>query len=186
MHNDRTDFGDRLIAAEPLSLDSRQKLQQELHAMFVKELTTPRRVIFAVVAIAAVGSAAVCGFLALTEPRLPVLPRVGLGVGTLFGLAWAAVAARVCLRGTIDLKVDARRIAAMVWGFTVLMMVFFLMAGMSSHDRLLGLMMIACGLSFLISAGVYWLNFRIEEAELNTREQLLRLELRLAELCESR
>ena len=66
------------------------------------------------------------------------------------------------------------------------MMVFFLMVGMSAKDRLLGLMMIANGLAFLIGAAVYWLTYRIEQAELNTREKLLQLELRLAELSEKR
>jgi MFS family permease len=180
----RTDFRDRLLAVEPLSPDSAKHLQQELHAMFVRELTTPRRITFSIVADIALVSAAVCAFLALTEPTLPMLPRIGLGTGTLFGLAWATIAARVCWRGTIDLKLDSRRIAAMVWVFTVLMMVFFLMIGMSVEDRLLGLMMIANGLAFLILAAVYWLTHRIEQAELTTREKLLQLEVRVAELCE--
>jgi hypothetical protein len=64
------------------------------------------------------------------------------------------------------------------------MVVFFLMAGMSLHDRLLGLMMIANGLVFLVGAGVYWLTYRIGQAELETRERLLQLELRLAELAD--
>ena len=82
------------------------------------------------------------------------------------------------------MKVDSRRIAAMVWVFTVIMMVFFLVVGMSVKDRSLGIMMMANGLAFLISAGVYWINHRIEYSELMTREKLLQLELRLAELCE--
>ena len=77
-------------------------------------------------------------------------------------------------------------IAVMVWVFTVLTMIFFLIAGMSAEDRLLGLMLIANGMAFLIGAGVYWITYRIEQAELNTREKLLQLEMRLAELQESR
>ena len=182
--NHHASLGDRLVAVESLSADSRTQLEQELAAMFVKELTAPRRIFIAIVGITSLSMAALCALLAVTEARLPLLPRVGLGCGTLFGLAWAALALRVVRRGSLDLKVDARRMATMVWGFTTLMMVFFMLAGMSSPDRLLGLMMIACGLSFLIGAGVYWLNYRIEQAELNTREQLLRLELRLAQLSE--
>lgn len=183
---DRATFGERLIAAEPLTSDTRQQLEQELHTMFVKELTTTRRTIFAVVATVALASGVTCGYLALTETGLPALARAGLGVGVLFGLAWAVVGARLALRGTIDLQVDSRRIATMVWTFTVLMMVFFLMIGMSSKDRLLGLMMIANGLAFLLGAAVYWLNYRIEQSELSIREKLLQVELRLAELCEKR
>jgi len=186
MTNDQTTFADRLLAVEPLSPNSRQQLEQELHAMFVRELSVARRVVFGIVAIVALVSATVCGFLAITEPNLPTLPRIGLAVGTLFGLAWTVVGARICWRGALDVRLDARRIAIMVWVFTVLMMVFFLMVGMSAEDRLLGLMMIANGLAFLIGAAVYWLTYRIDQAELNTREKLLQLELRLAELRETR
>jgi MFS family permease len=180
--NEKLSFRDQLIAVESRTSESRQQLEQELHAMFVRELSTPHRAFIALVAVGSLASGAVCGYLALTEPTLPILARIGLGVGTLFGLAWTVVAARVALRGAMDLRVDSRRIAAMVWIFTTSMMVFFLMLGMSIQDRLLGLMMIANGLAFLIGAGVYWLNHRIEQAELSTREQFLRLELRLAEL----
>jgi hypothetical protein len=186
MTSDHPKIGDRLLAVEPLSSTARQQLQQELHNMFVRELTIGRRAVFGIVATFALISAGVCGSLAVTEPSLPMLPRIGLAVGTLFGLAWAAVAARICWRGALDLKLDARRIAAMVWLFTVLMMVFFLIVGMSAKDRLLGLMMIANGIAFLIGAAVYWLSYRIEQAELNTRQKLLQVELRLAELSEKR
>jgi hypothetical protein len=185
MTSNQHDFADRLIAVESLKSQSRQQLQEELHAMFVRELTTTRRVFFGIVGVVAVASAGVCGFLAATEPNLPVLPRTALALGALFGLAWAAVAARIGWRGALELRFDTRRIAVMVWVFTVLMMVFFLIAGMSVEDRLLGLMMVANGLAFLIGAGVYWLTYRIEQAELNTREKLLQLELRLAELSEA-
>ena len=181
-----TSFRDRLIAVEPLASESKKRLQQELHAMFIRELTAPRRITYGLVAIVALGSAAVCGFLAVTEPDLPMLTRIAFGVGTLFGLAWTVVTAGISWRGAIDMKRDSRRIAAMVWVFTVLMMVFYLIVGMSLEDRLLGLMMIANGLAFLICAAVIWLTHRIEQAELATREKLLQIELRLAELCEQR
>lgn len=184
MTDNQTKLGERLLAVEPLSSDSRQQLQQELHAMFTRELTTTRRGIFGAVAVVALVSAGVCGSLALTEPVLPLLTRTALGIGTLFGLAWAAVAARVCWRGTLDLKLDARRIAVMVWTFTLLMVIFFLLVGMTAEDQLKGLMMVVNGLVFLVCAAVYWLTYRVEQAELNTREKLLQLELRLAELSE--
>jgi MFS family permease len=186
MKREGADLGDRLLAVERLSPETQHQLQQELHAMFVRELTLPRRIFMGLVAVAALCAAAVCGFLAVTEPTLPPLARVGLGVGVLFGLAWAVVAGRIAWRGALDLQLDARRMAAMVWVFTVLMMVFFLMLGMSAEDRMLGLMMIGNGLVFLIFAAVYLLAQRIEQAELNLREKILQLELRVAELSEKR
>ncbi|BBO34485.1 hypothetical protein [Lacipirellula parvula] len=182
-NNDRP-FSQRLLAVEPLPPASRQQLEQELSAMFQRELSTPRRLFFGAVAIGGVISGLVCAALALTEPDLPPLPRTALAVGSLFGVAWAVVAARIGWRGALDLKADARRIAVMAWTFTVLMMTFFLIAGMSARDPAQGMRMIVGGLPLLIGAGVYWLNYRIENAELNAQEKLLEVELRLATLSE--
>ena len=93
--------------------------------MFTKDLSYPRRVVFAVVGLTGLISAGVCGFLALTEPDLPIAARLGLGTGTLFGIAWSVVAARICWNGAINRQQDSRNMATMVWVFTVLMMVFF-------------------------------------------------------------
>ena len=186
MRTDSARFSDRLMSVEPLSPALRVQLEQELQTMFMREVSPPRRSIYGVVALVALVSAGVCGSLAITEADLPTPARLGLGTGVLFGLAWATVAARIALRGKLDLQSDGRRIASMVWVFTTLMMVFFLMVGMMIEDRLLGLMMIGNGLAFLIEAAVYWLTHRIEQAELNTRERLLQLELRMAEWAESR
>jgi hypothetical protein len=182
--NDRTTFRDQLLAVEPISPDPREKLEKELRTMFIRQLKLPGRIFIGINAVVALASAVVCGSLAVTETELPTLARVGLGVGTLFGLAWMVVLGRIAKRGAIDLKIDNRVMAAMVWVFTVLMMVFFLMVGMSIEDRLKGLMMIANGLAFLVGAGVYFLAYRIEQAELAVREKLLELELRVAQLGE--
>ena len=154
--------------------------------MFIRELSRTRRFFFGCVSVFGLISGGVCGTLAATEPQLPPLARGGLAVGVLFGLAWCVVAARIARRGKLDLRTDNRQIATMVWVFTTLMMTFFLMLGMSVPDRLLGLMMIANGLVFFIGAGVYLIVSRIEQAELNTRERLLQLELRIAECSERR
>lgn len=154
--------------------------------MFQRELSGGRRSFFGFVAVIALVSGGVCGALALTEPDLPALPRTALGVGSLFGLAWAIVAGRIAWRGGLDMKRDSYRIAAMVWGFTVLMTTFFLMAGMSARDPVQGIRMIVGSLPFLVGAAVYWLSYRIEQAELTTREQMLQLELRMATSDERR
>ncbi len=154
--------------------------------MLTKKLTGPRRVIFSIVAVAASVSALVCGSLAITEPQLPPLARVGLATGVLFGLAWVIAIVSVLRRGEIDLKRDGRRIAQMVWGFTLLMSIFFCAVGMSRPDNPVSVLLMVQSLVFLISAAVYWLNHRIEESELNVKEKLLEIELHLAELTRTR
>jgi MFS family permease len=184
--NDRTTFRDRLLAVEPLSPNTREKLQQELRTMFIHQLRMPGRIFIGLVGLFTLATAVLCGYLTATQTELPALARVGLGTGALFGLVGTLMTARVLRRGAIDIKVDGARIAAVVWVFTVLMMTLFLMLGMSIEDRLKGVMMIAYGLTFLIGAGVFMITYRIQQAELATREKLLELELRIAELREKR
>lgn len=176
---DQSTFRDQLLAVEPVAPDSRDQLLQEIHDMLIKKLSWPRQVLLTVLSVFALTSSTVCGFLAITEPNLPTLARVGLGAGVLFGLAWLTVFVIILRRGAIDVQRDHRRMAQMVWVFTLLMVIFFVIIGMTSTDPTKGLLMIAQSLVFLISAGVYWLNFRIEESELNVKERLLRLELQI-------
>ena len=49
-------------------------------------------------------------------------------------------------------------------------------------DSINGVKMICTSLLFLIPAAVFMLQSRIQEAELKTREKLLQIELRMAEL----
>jgi hypothetical protein len=184
MNVEQNSFQDRLLAADGRPSAQQTRIQQEIKAMFVQKLSAPFRVVFAVVLLVSLVSAGVFGYLAVTESTLPVLARVGLVVGVLFGLGWCVTAASVLRRGAMDLRTHGRRMAAMVWVFTVLMVVLFQVLGLSIADRMLGLAMMANGLVFLIGAGVYLLSFRIAASELATREKLLQLELMLAEMWE--
>jgi hypothetical protein len=182
--NDQTSFRDKLLAVEPLVPHVRQKLEREIHNLMFRKLKLPARVFMAIVAVFALGSAGVCGYLAATEPTLPLVARIGLGTGVIFGLAWAGWSLKLLCSGQMNLSKDPRIAAQMVWVFTVLMVVFFLVVGMSATDRLLGVLMILQSLAFLIGAAVYWLSYRIDAAELNVKEQLLRTEMQITELLE--
>ena len=184
--NDLPTFRDQLLAVEPLSPDFRAKLEKELRTMFIRQIHLPGRIFFGVIALASLAIAGLCGYLAVTQTELPVAARIGLGIGTLFGLASTGMLTRILRRGALNLKIDNRRIAAAVWVFTVLLMTCFLMLGMSIEDRVMGVLMIVYGLTFLICAGVFLVVYRVEQAEFSLREKLLELELRLAELGEKR
>jgi len=152
--------------------------------MFIRQINLPGRILFGVIALASLAIGGLCGYLAVIQTELPVVARVGLGIGTLFGLASTVMLTRILRRGALNLKIDNRRIAAAVWVFTVLLMTCFLMLGMSIEDRVMGVLMIVYGLTFLICAGVFLVVYRVEQAEFSLREKLLELELRLAELGE--
>jgi hypothetical protein len=184
--NDSSMFRDKLLAAEPVSPAVRDQIQQEIQNMLVKKLSTPKRVFMTVVAIADFAAAVLCGSLVITEAQLPPLARIGLGVGSLFGIAWGAWFVRLLRRGEMNIRDDARWMARMVWCFTLAMVIFMVIVGMTAKDPMKGVLMILQSFVFLIGAAVYWLTHRIEDAELNVTERLLRMELQMAEMRERR
>lgn len=184
MFNHNKTIRDRLLDIEAIHAERADKYQKEIQAMIDRKLTASRKVAHVVVIAFALASAIMCGWLAITEESLPPLGRTGLATGTLFGLAWAWYGFSILKRGAIDLKVHTRWAATMVWVFTLLMVVFFLMVAMTMNDKVIGILMVANGLVFLIGAAVYWLSYKIDDAQLSTREKLLQLELQIAELAD--
>lgn len=184
--SDEPTFRDRLLESEPVNFDLQESYHREIENMFERKLTPVRKSALVVTIVFGLGSAALCGFLALTEAGLPPLARGGLSTGMVFGVAWAVVAFVIVRRGAINLKTHAHWMASMVWVFTLLMVIFFLLVATSIDDQLKGLLMVANGLVFLICAAVYWISHKIDDARLSTREKLLELELRVAELAEAR
>jgi hypothetical protein len=128
------------------------------------------------------GFAVLFGTLAVVAPAdFPWWGRLGFGAGALFGVGWAVLGIRVFGRGSLDLKFDAAAYAGMSWGLPV---VIVTLAMVSAPDDLIGLRMILCALVFLVGGAVFLLRHVIELSELKTREKLLAIEYRLAELAE--
>lgn len=177
---------DALLAIEPAKPERREQLQQEMQNMFVRKLSTTTRAVLSVIMVADFGAAVLCGSLVVTETGLPWLARIGLSVGVLFGLAWGAMFVKVLRRGEMNIRQDGQMMARMVWCFTLLMVIFMVVLGMTTPDRLKGILVILQSFVFLIGAAVYWLTQRIEDAQLNVTERLLRMELQLTELMQGR
>jgi cation transport ATPase len=183
MTHDPSTFRDRLLAVEPLPVSVQQRYQQEIQQMLTTQLSRPRRAVMIVVLLASVVMVGLFVFLLTTEANLPTVAKVGFALGLVFSLGWIIVLGRILRQGAIDLLQDERRIAQMVWLFTVGMTVLFLYAGMSTLGtgrELLGLMLMVQSLVFLIGAAVYLVTWRISAAELSTKQRLLQLEMQIA------
>jgi len=177
---------DRLLAVGAPSPSVQDQIQKEIRSMLTRKLTTLHRVFLYVVAVGSLASAILCGSLAITQTQLPPLARIGLATGVLFGVAWIIAIVSVLRRGEMNLKLDGRRIAQMVWIFALLMSMLFCAVGLSYPEKPVSGLLMVQSLVFLIGAAVYWLTHCIVEATLNVREKLLEIELHLAELTRSR
>jgi hypothetical protein len=186
MTTDRRLLREQLLAVEPPSFDLRDRLEQEIQNMFVRKLSTNSRVFISTLIVVDFAAAVLCGSLAATEENLPLVARIGLGTGVLFALAWVGWFVTVLRRGEMNIRRDSAVMAAMVWVFTLVMCILMVMGGAMLEDRGKGAIIILYALFFLISAAVYFLSQRIDAAQLNVTERLLRMELQITELVQGK
>ena len=112
----------------------------------------------------------------------PWQARVGLAGGALFGIGWAYLGFKVYRRGSIDLKVDPSIYAGLAWCLPVFLVTMF---GVWAPNNMIGLRMIVTSSVFLLIGAVFLIQNFIMQSELKTREKLLEIEYRLAELAEA-
>jgi hypothetical protein len=174
---------DKLIAAEPQTQALRAEHERKVRAMMEKTLSVPNRIGFLFGTLASVGGAAGAAIILLRVWRhLPLAAIGGLAAGAILSLVAAALAARILVRGRLDRDRDTNALAGVIWAFTVILVVSFTLTG--GMDNIRGVGMTVMGVVFLIGAAVVLLRTVIERSELHTREKLLELELRLAEISE--
>jgi len=177
-------FRDQLCELEPHNLLLREHYLQEVQAMLEKTLTFPGRLFLAAVLVGSVAITVFLGALALIHGELPVLARLGLAGGAVFAAAWAVLCGRVLRRGTWKLRTEPAVLAGLFWVFAVFLETCFLVLAPQFPDHFHATVALFSGLVILIGAGVMLIGVRVQQAELQTREDLLRLEYRLAELSE--
>ena len=125
------------------------------------------------------------GTLAVIVPKgFPLWGRFLFAVGALFGLAFVILYVRILKKGSIDVKKDKLDLAWTGWGLIVIMGTVTLVVSGRLSDPVVGILMLAWVLFFEVAAAAMLLRAFIERSEVNTREKLLEIEYRIAELAE--
>jgi hypothetical protein len=177
---------DRLCELEPQNPLLRERYQKEIQAMLERKLRLGEKVFIGVVSVGALVQAGFLAAMTWMHGELPVLARVGMAGGALFSLAFTVLGVRTLRRGVWELRFQPAVIAALFWCFAVLLETCFLVLAPQFPDHFPATVALFLGLVLLIAAGVMLVNARVDQAESRTREALLRLEYRLAELLEGR
>lgn len=152
--------------------------------MLEKPLTFRGKLFLAAVLIGSLAITVFLGAQALIHDELPAVARLGMAGGAVFAAAWAVLCGRALRRGTWELRTEPAVQAALFWGFAVLLETCFLVLAPQFPDHFQATVALFSGLVILIAAGVMMVSVRLQQAELQTREALLRLEHRIAELSE--
>ena len=147
-------------------------------------LTPLKRVAWGLSTLMGLSFLVLFGYVAWTAPAgFPLLGRLTFMAGAVFGAVWAGLGGYIIKKGSIDLRHDENAVHGLVWGFMVLMMTAFLVMGSGMDDRVRGISMVLNGLVFFVAFAIpAILCLRINRLELSLREQLLRMEITLAEL----
>jgi hypothetical protein len=176
-------FRERLLDAEQVNPALKERYHKELQAMLEKKLSGFRRWVWLGSAIMGLGFTVFFGTLAVVAPaEFPWWGRLGFAAGALFGIGWGLLGLKVVWRGSLDLKFDTAVGNGMTWGLVVVMVT---LAMVFAPENTAGLRMILSGLVFLVMGALFMMRHVIEQSELKTREKLLEVEYRLAELTET-
>jgi len=178
------DISNQLLGIEQWDPVYQERYRKELQKMLEKKLTGVRRWSYIFWIVLGIGFTILFGTVAIIARELPVLARVGFAVGAVSGLVWACLAGSIVKRGVFDLKAHPKAMAGLSWVTVVIMVTLFMLIGSRIPDAIKGVQMVVNCLVFLMMAAVFMIFARINQAELNTREKLLEIELRLAEIAE--
>lgn len=180
------DFRERLLKAEQPNLAYKERYEKRVQAMLDKKLTTPMKWAWIGSGILGVGFAVVFGTMAIVVPgEFPIWGRIIFAAGAVFGLAWVGLAGWIVKRGTVNLRTCPTAAAGMAWCVALFAVVLAMLMSGTLPDPVKGVQIVVNGLVFLLLAAVFMIFNRVDQAELKTREKLLEIESRLAEMAEA-
>ena len=174
---------EQLLCLETCSPSLREDYERRLKTMMEKELNGMQRwlwrgsVLYGLLTSVAFGIGAALS----TAQRLPWEAAAAFGVGSLFALVWAFLSARILRQGKINLKRDSSRSAGLFWIFVCILFCLGFSAAFKLPDNK-GLIVILIGFALLVMGMGVLLVTVVERNSLTNREQMLKIELRIAEL----
>ncbi len=185
MNESQKTFRDRLLDVEKANTPYKEKYEKEIKEMFEQKLTGLQKWGQVLGLAMGLGFFFLFGTLAIIVPKeFPLWGRVIWIIGAVFGLVFAALSVCILKKGTVNLKTDELSSAWLGWGFIVIITSITLVYSGRLPEPITGVRMIVWMLVFEVSAGIFLLKAIIQRSEVNTREKLLEIEYRLAELAE--
>lgn len=178
------DFADQLIAAQRVEPTLRQRYEQEMKAMLEQPLTKTRKTSFTLSAIICAVMMVMLTIAALSSHRAHIGLRIGLGLGAVYAAGWLIMSLRILRRGTFHVRNDSKVMSSWPWIFMVALVTLILFMTGQRSDSVKSVWMMLFGLTFLLMASMFVIQYWISDARLKVEERLLEVQLRVAELAE--
>lgn len=175
-----------LLGAEPPSVELQRKYRERLGSLTERRITGVERFTHSVSLAISLGLVArfVQLFVEHRAAGRPVM-LVGLAVGLAFSTGWSVFAIALLRRGTEDLRLHGFVRTQLVGLFTLALAGLMLWAGIETPDSARGNQLILFGLVFWTTMGLpFYVGHVVQQTELRIRQDVLRLELAMAEFGE--
>lgn len=180
----RESFREDLLSAEKISPELRERYRQEVRNMLERKMTRREKIAWILIMFLCCDLAVIFGWAALFAAESATM-RVWFGLGVVFPLVFIAFGVTMLRRGKLHRVRDEETSTRISFAFVLIMMTFALVWGGMIKDRVVGISLVLGTLVFYITFGVMPMILnRVNRAEWKLREDLLRIELELAELGE--
>jgi len=185
MNNSNKTFRDKLLEIEKPNPALKEKYEREVQAMVEKKLTGVTKLAHIGGLAMGIGFLIIFGTAAIMAPKeFPLWGRSIFALGAVFGFVIIAFEAWLLKKGAINLKKDEVAMAGLGWGFVIICTTIVLVFSGKIPDQIIAVKMIVYMIVFEIAAGFMLNKAFVQRSELNTREKLLEIEHRLAEISE--
>ena len=182
--NDKS-IRDRLLDMEKRNPDLEERFNEEMKKMLEKKLTPFGKIVWALVSLFSAAMFFRFSYMAVVSQNLPWLVRIGFIEGAVFSAAWVALGIWILKKGSINLVYHENAIHVIVFLFVLLLLINMQVLGSQHVDKTKGIQMMLSGAIFFLIFGIPALfNMRISRTEASLREQLLKIELKIAELAD--
>ena len=195
MNKSENTFRDKLLDMEKPNSNYREKYEKEVKAMLEKKLNYLWRVGFVVLGL--VGLLVAISFAEMASSRggddsLRLFARLVTVPGAVLGLAWSVLMGWVAVTGKLNLRTQPARMAAIGVALGFFFVAYFMfrfvvpitVENPTDYRSILGVQLALIGFFFVVTVGICLLLRIAYRTEFKTREKLLEIEYRIAELAE--
>lgn len=183
-------FSDRLIAAEKVDAKRKERYEMQLQQLLNPTLSTPRRILCALLALLGLGAGANFAIMVQTTHMSGDYDWVGRAFFVLMAvlfLAFGLINGKMAVKGSANLRRDVPAVARIRWGMSFVVVVVALVLAWCEVKYNAGrgsAFYGAIAVAFAVFGAIHVITDQIRRSGLNTQEKLLEIELRLTEVSD--